>query len=247
MRMSLDAVDLLQLQEIWSRRPIITAFTRLETRSTLRPSTDNFRVEDLIPRLARLKRSAAWLSRRNSPTLSDPARIPLGDFSDDYLLELYPEVESPAAKRYSLFLSVYNCYLVAHYERPVIHTAAALQLLARVRRFEAFAGLDSAHLPAQGSPEWIPLNITDEIRSLDDRYDPAEPGAPATYVVADEFWPLLLKATPEDVDSVTQLALESSEPDFCRGLHDVLNELMILAHIWYRSPSVVGLAYQQKE
>ena len=247
MRISLDVVDLLQLQEIWSRRPIITAFTRLETRPTLRPSTDNFRVEDLIPRLARLKRSSAWLSRRNSPVLSDPARLPLGDLSDEYLLELYPEVESPAAKRYSLFLSVYNCYLVARYERSVMHTAAALQLLARVRRFEGFNVLDAAHLPAQGSPEWIPLNITDEIRSLDDRYDAAEPGAPATYVVAEEFWPLLLKAVPEDVDSAAQLALESSEPAFCDVLHESLNELVTLAHTWYRSPSVVGLAYQQKE
>jgi hypothetical protein len=247
MRISLDVVDLLQLQEIWSRRPIITAFTRLETRPTLRPSTTNFTVEDLIPRLSRLKRSSAWLSRRNTPTLSDPARIPLGDLSDEYLLELYPEVESPVAKRYSLFLSVYNCYLVAHYERSVIHTAAALQLLARVRRFEGGNILDSAHLPAEGSPEWIPLNITDEIRSLDDRYDSAEPGAPATYVVAEEFWPLLLKAAPEDVDSAAQLAMESSEPTFCEAVRDALNELTTLAHTWYRSPSVVGLAYQQKE
>src|SRR6476469_7167212 len=115
MRISLDVVDMLQLQEIWSRRPIMTAFTRLETRPALRPSDTNFTVEDLVPRLSRLKRSPAWLSRRNSPSMSDPARIPLGDLSDEYLLELYPEVESPAAKRYSLFLSVYNCYLVAHY------------------------------------------------------------------------------------------------------------------------------------
>ena len=245
MRICFDVVDLLQLQEIWSRRPIITAFTRLETRPTLRPSDTNFTIEDLIPRLSRLKRSPAWLSRRNSPTMTDPARIPLGDLSDEYLLELYPEVESPAAKRYSLFLSVYNCYLVAHYERSVMHTAAALQLLARVRRFEGV--LDSAHLPVEGSPEWIPLNITDEIRSLDDRYDLAEPGAPATYVVAEEFWPLLLKAEPEDVDSVARLAMESSEPAFCQTLRDALTELMTLAHTWYRSPSVVGLAYQQKE
>lgn len=247
MRISLDVVDLLQLQEIWSRRPIITAFTRLETRPTLRPTTESFMVEDLIPRLSRLKRSPVWLSRRHSPALSDPGRIPLGDLSDEYLLELYPEVESPAVKRYSLFLSAYNCYLVARYERSVMHTATALQLLERVRRFEDMNVLDSAHLPVQGSPEWIPLNITDEIRSLDDRYDAAEPGAPATYVVAEEFWPLLLKAEPEDVDAATQLALELSEPDFGQAMRDVLNELTTLAHTWYRSPSVVGLAYQQKE
>jgi hypothetical protein len=29
-------------------------------------------------------------------------------------------------------------------------------------------------------------------------------------------------------------------------VRDALNELTALAHTWYRSPSVVGLAYQQK-
>jgi len=246
MQISLDVVDLLQLQEIWSRRPIVTAFTRLEERPTLRPSPDTFRIEDLLPRLSRLKRSPVWLSRRGNSTITDPARIPLGDFSDEYILEMYPEAESPSAKRSSLFLSVYNCYLVAHYDQSVMYTAAALQLLARARRLEDGSILDSANLPAQGSPEWIPLNITDEIRGLDDRYDASEPGAPATYVVAEDFWPLLLKAAPEDVEAAAKLALESADVHFCEVLRQVLTELTTLAHTWYRSPSVVGLCYHQR-
>src|SRR5215216_8179413 len=104
MRISLDVVDLLQLQEIWSRRPIVTAFTRLETRPSMRPSPDSFKIEDLLPRLSRLKRSPVWLSRRSNPIITDPARIPLGDLSDEYLQEMYPEAESPVAKRNALFL-----------------------------------------------------------------------------------------------------------------------------------------------
>ncbi|MBI1277234.1 MAG: hypothetical protein GC179_03805 [Anaerolineaceae bacterium] len=246
MQISLDVVDLLQLQEIWSRRPIVTAFTRLETRSALRPSPDTFKIEDLLPRLSRLKRSPAWLSRRSAPTITDPARIPLGDLSDDYLLEMYPEAESAAVKRSTLFLSVYNCYLVAHYDQSVTYTAAALQLLARVRHLDSSSILDSENLPAQGSPEWIPLNITDEIRSLDDRYDAAEPGAPAAYVVAEDFWPLLLKAASEDFESAAKLAQESADTQFCDVLLQVLTDLSALAHTWYRSPSVVGLCYRQQ-
>ncbi len=247
MRISLDVVDLLQLQEIWSRRPIVTAFTRLEERPTIRPSLETFNVDDLLPRLSRLKRSPAWLSRRGISLIHDPALVPIGDLSEDQLMELYPEAASPAEKRTVLFESAYNCYLVARYNQPVIPTAAALQLLARVRHVNNIDPLDSSNLPAEGSPEWIPLNITDEIRSLDDRYDTAEPGAPATYVVADDFWSLLLKAVPEDVEAVAQLALESSDAAFCQALREALNDLITLAHTWYRSPSVVGLAYQQKE
>jgi hypothetical protein len=246
MQISLDVVDLLQLQEIWSRRPIVTAFSRLETRPPFRPSPDTFRIEDLVPRLARLKRSPAWLSRRSIPPITDPANIALGDLSDDYLSEMYPEAASPAEKRNALFLSVYNCYLVAHYGQSVANTAAALQLLARARHFEDFIGLDSSNLPVKGSPEWIPLNITDEIRGLDDRYDAAEPFAPSTYVVAEEFWPLLVKAEPEDVDAAVQIARESSDENQSQLLQQILTELIDLAHTWYRSPSVVGLCYHQQ-
>ncbi|MCA0456439.1 MAG: hypothetical protein LCI00_20870 [Chloroflexi bacterium] len=246
MRISLDVVDLLQLQEIWSRRPIVTAFTRLESRSTPFPVTENFAIEDLMPRLARLKRSPAWLSRRPNPALNDPARVPLSDLSDEYLIEMYPDVV-PVAKRSSLFQSVYNCYLVANFKETVMRTAAALQLLARVRQFETADRLDAGNLPAEGSPEWIPLTITDEIRALDDRYDAAEPGSPSTYVVAEDFWSLLLKAEPEHIEGVTRLALEMSDAAFCSALRNSLHDLIALAHTWYRSPSLVGLCYMQKD
>lgn len=245
MRISLDVVDLLQLQEIWSRRPIVTAFTRLEERISHYPVTENFSIEDLLPRLSRLKRSPVWLSRRPNPTLNDPGRVPLSDLSDDYLQEMYPE--TPAVdKRASLFLSVYNCYLVANFKQTVMHTAAALQLLARVRGVETTNRLDRANLPAEGSPEWIPLTIADEIRGLDDRYQADEPGSPSTYVVAEDFWPLLLKAEPEHIDTVATLAQEMSDTTFCKAVRDSLNELTVLAHTWYRSPSLVGLCYMQK-
>jgi hypothetical protein len=246
MRISLDVVDLLQLQEIWSRRPVVTAFTRLEDRSSLYPVTENFSIEDLLPRLSRLKRSPAWLARRPNPALNDPGRVPLGDLSDEYLIEMYPDVP-PVEKRASLFLSVYNCYLIANFRQTVEHTAAALGFLARVRGLETVNRLDSSNLPAEGSPEWIPLNITDEIRGLDDRYNPEEPGSPSTYVVAEDFWPLLLKAEPEHIDSAADLALEMSDTAFCKALRDSLNELTVLAHTWYRSPSLVGLCYMQKD
>lgn len=246
MQISLDVVDLLQLQEIWSRRPIVTAFARLESRPSFRPSPDTFRIDDLVPRLSRLKRSPAWLSRRSNPPITDPANIALGDLSDDYLSEMYPEADSPVTKRSTLFLSAYNCYLVAHYGQSVASTATALRLLTRARHFEDFIGLDSSNLPVKGSPEWIPLNITDEIRSLDDRYDAAEPFAPSTYVVAEEFWPLLLKAEPEEVDAAVQMARESADENYSQGLRNILTELIDLAHTWYRSPSVVGLCYHQQ-
>lgn len=246
MQISLDVVDLLQLQEIWSRRPIVTAFTRLETRPTLRPSPDSFKVDDLIPRLSRLKYSPSWLSRRANNTTNDPARIALGDLSDDHLLELYPEAESAKAKRGALFTSAYNCYLVARYDGSVVHTAAALQFLTRARRIERGNFLDSHNMPIEGSPEWIPMTITDEIRGLDDRYDSSEPGAPSTYVVAEEFWPLLLKALPEDVDAAVALAIGASDAEFGAVVRLALQELIALAHTWYRSPSVVGLSYQRR-
>lgn len=247
MRLCLDVVDLLQLQEIWSSRPIVTAFSRLEGRPTLYPLTDQFGVDDLIPRLSRLKRSPAWLARRSNLLLDDPARIPLGDLPDDYLMEMYPDAASPINKRASLFASAYTCYLVADYKQAAAHTALALELLARVRHIDTANRLTASHLPAEGSPEWIPLSITDEIRGLDDRYDAAEPGSPAAYVVAEDFWTLLLKAEAGHIDAVSELALEMADPALCGVLGGLLRQLTALAHIWYRSPSLVALCYMQHD
>ena len=55
MLVALDIVDLLQLQEIWSKRPIVTAFTRLEIRPPAVLSDADFSIGELLPRLARLR------------------------------------------------------------------------------------------------------------------------------------------------------------------------------------------------
>src|SRR5690349_10881934 len=107
MQIILDVVDLLQLHEIWSRRPVVTAFTRLEGRQTALPCEVDFNVDQLLPRLARLKHSPTWRMNKANVT-NDPARIPLRDLSEDYLSELYPEVDSAAVMRQALFTSAYN-------------------------------------------------------------------------------------------------------------------------------------------
>lgn len=242
MQISLDVVDLLQLQEIWSKRPIVTAFTRLEPRSPRLPSRYDFAIEDLLPRLARLKRSPVWLMRRSQP--SDPARMPLCELSDELLTELYPEAESPRQQRQFLFTSAYARFVVAHYRDAITETTSALHTLACARQCRAADFLNHANWPEQGAEEWIPADITDEIRDLDGRYDPAQPGAPATFVIADDFWPLLTKAVPEDIEMAAQLGCVEGEADCGEALRRRLGSLVGLAHTWYRSPSVVGLCYQ---
>lgn len=245
MQISLDVVDLLQLQEIWSKRPIVTAFTRLEPRLFRLPSQYAFNIEDLLPRLARLKRSPVWLIRRSQP--SDPARLPLCEFTDELLAELYPEATSPAQQRQLLFNSAYCRFVVACYRDTVADTASALQTLAQARRCQAADFLDRFNLPEQGAAEWIPADITDDIRSLDGRYEASEPGAPATFVVADDFWPLLTKAVPEDIEAAAQLGCADNEADCNDAVRRRLEKLVEVANDWYRSPSVVGLCYQVRD
>lgn len=243
MHISLDVTDLLQLQEIWSRRPIITAFTRLEPRISTIASVYDFRIEDLLPRLQRLKRSVTWLSQMQ-PSSADPARISLHDLSDDFMLELFPEATSALAQRQLLFMSAYYRFVVAQYRGEVFRTTSALELLLRVRRIGGLEGLNADFLPEEGSPEWIPQVITDEIRSLDDRYKPAEPGTPAAYVVSGKFWEILAKVTAEDIETTVRLGCAESHPDCGDGLRQTLNALVQVAVAWSRSPSVVGLCYQ---
>jgi hypothetical protein len=243
MQVALDVVDLLQLQEIWSRYPIITAFTRLEVRTPAILSPVRFNIEELMPRLARLKQSSAW-QVKNALSHRDPARTPLAEFSEAHLIEMYPEAPSPTEQRQSLFNAVYNRYIVAYYRGSVEQTSTALRTLARVRAMIRDEQLGADGLPLQGSQEWIPFNITDEIRSLDKRYDPAEPGAPATYVVADSFWPLLVKVTSSDFEETIRVQCGSGEPDCASRVRRTLQVLSEVAHLWNRSPSVVGLCYQ---
>lgn len=243
MQISLDIVDLLQLQEIWSRRPIITAFTRLEPRPGIFPNTFNFSVDELMPRLTKLKQSSVWLSQLARPT-SDPARLPLSGFSDDFLGELYPEVESAAAHLQSIFVSAYSRFVVAHFRHPVEATGAILRTLADVRAVSQADCLNAHSLPPEGSPEWIPAEITDEIRALDTRYLPDEPGLPSAYVIGDAFWSLFIKITPEEIEKTVELYCQSLADDCRDSVHQTLTALVEVASMWQRSPSVVGLCYQ---
>lgn len=243
MQIALDVVDLLQLHEIWSRRPVITAFTRLEGRQLALPCAVDFNVDDFLPRLARLKRSPVW--RANKANLSnDPGRIPLRDLSEDYLAELYPEADSASMMRQSLFNSAYSRFVVAHYRGAVDQMQGILHALATARQMDAEQCLDADLLPRQGSPEWIPADITDEIRSLDERYDPAEPGLPATYVVADQFWSLLVKPTDSEIESSLRIGCPDGRRDCLETNQNALEALGQVAFAWNRSPSVVGLCYQ---
>jgi hypothetical protein len=247
MQIIFDVVDLLQLQEIWSRRPVVTAFTRLETRPTALPSSVDFNIDQLLPRLARLKRSPVWLLNSKKHSATDPARIPMRDLSEMYLSELYPESTSGAEVRQSWFQSAYSRFVVAHYHGAVNQTQQILGALARVRQMDADQVLDDNQLPPHGSPEWIPSDITDEIRSLDERYDPAEAGLPATYVISDQFWPLLVKATPDEIEAAAKVCCAISS--FTDEAHNrqALTALSEVAIAWNRSPSVVGLCYQAAE
>jgi hypothetical protein len=243
MLVSLDIVDLLQLQEIWSRRPIITAFTRLESRPGVIPAAVNFSVDELIPRLTRLRYSSVWMAQA-AKLSSDPARLPLSSFSDDVLGELYPEVDFPAAQRQSIFVSAYSRFVVAHYRASAEFTSAILQTLADVRALASADCLNAQALPLAGSSEWIPAEITDEIRALDERYLPEEPGLPSAYVIGDAFWELFVKITPEEIDKTVQQHCQALSADDSDSVHQALTTLAEVANLWQRSPSVVGLCYQ---
>ncbi len=242
----LDIVDLLQLHELWGRRPIITAFTRLEQRQTALICTMDFNVDGLLPRLSRLKNSPEWRSNRANLT-SEPARIPMGSLSEEYLSVLYPEAESPASTRQALFLSAYNHFVVIQYRGGEQQVRGLLGTLAQVRAIAPGDFLEPDNLPRAGAAEWIPAEITDEIRSLDKRYEAAEPGTPAAYVVSEDFWTTLVKMGETDIEqAVTQFCQNEAAPSAgdCR---QQLTALVEVAQAWNRSPSVVGLCYQVAE
>jgi hypothetical protein len=101
--------------------------------------------------------------------------------------------------------------------------------------------LDANNLPRPGSQDWIPPDITDDIRCLDDRYDSSQPGAPATYVIAEPFWTLLVKATPQELDAAAGM-----ESETWKGKREALSQMVDASQMWSRSPSVVGLCYQRE-
>lgn len=231
MHMLLDVVDLMQLQEVWSWRPIVVAFSRLERRETPTGAGGlRFDLAELTPRLTRLRRSPDWQQKA-----ADPARVPIRDLSEDDFSLLYPGTDAAQARQF-LFDSAYHSFVVARYRGPVEATVSLLRSLARARQAETGDYLDQHGLPQSGSPDWIPADITDEIRGLDTRYNAAEPGTPAAYVIADSFWSLPVKANAAALDT-------EPEPDDYNQ-HQRLITLIEVARTWNRSPSVVGLCYQ---
>ncbi|MBI5671236.1 MAG: hypothetical protein HZC41_24835 [Chloroflexi bacterium] len=229
MLLSLDVVDLLQLQEMWSWRPIVAAFSRLERREP-QPAMGavRFDLNELMPRLVRLRHSSGWQQKT-----TDPARVPIRDLSESDFSLLYPELDAAQARQ-ALFDAAYHSFVIARCRGPVALMAAWLRALADARRVKADDYLDARALPQPGSPDWIPADITDEIRGLDSRYRAAEPGTPAAYVIADLFWPLLVKAEEADITAAVQNS----------GDRRQLMALVEVARVWNRSPSVVGLCYQ---
>jgi hypothetical protein len=243
MNLVLDMVDLLQLHELWGRRPIITAYTRLEQRHTALACAMDFNVDGLLPRLTRLKNSPEWRSNRANLT-NDPARIPLGNLSEDYLGILYPEAETPASARQALFMSAYNRFVVIRYSCDETRLCGLLSTLSKVRNLPFGDFLDASRLPRPGAAEWIPAEITDEIRGLDERYEAAEPGTPATYVVSDDFWTTLVKTGEGEIDQTATLFSKADAAPSIEACRQQLAGLVEVAQVWNRSPSVVGLCYQ---
>jgi hypothetical protein len=246
MQISLDVVDLLQLREVWIRLPIIVAYSRLAERTGAMADPTVFAVDELVVRLARLRHSVVWLADPATRG-SDPARLPFADLTDEYLAELFPEAESPAAQRWNLFQAIYKRFVVAYCRDSSAMTIDAFRLLARVRQFDFHEVVDSSLLPREGSLEWIPAEIADPIRRLDRRYQADEEESPATYVVSDDFWPLIAKSTAEDIAAATALWHDPADDQRAPRMQDMLTRLVDVAVMWQRSPSVVGLCYQLAE
>jgi hypothetical protein len=240
MQFCLDVVDLLQLREVWCKRPIVTAFTRLEPRPKRRESGVDFRIDSLMPRLMRLKMSSAWRTHNPLPT-ADPSRSPLSNLSDECLSELYPDAHEIPALRQHLFMGAYTRFVIADFRADPAQMRAFFKALAAVRSLDAQDHISGIGLPIEGAPEWIPAEITDEIRSLDTRYRLSEPGAPAAYVVAEPFWTMVVKAEPHHIDVAIERCVPQANASDFRQNYALLSEV---AQAWSRSPSVVGLCYQ---
>jgi hypothetical protein len=122
-----------------------------------------------------------------------------------------------------------------------------LHTLAQIRGITPDSFLEPNHLPRAGAAEWIPAEITDEIRSLDTRYEAAEPGTPAAYVVSDDFWTTLVKTGETDIEQTVNQFCQEEDIVSAGGCRQQLTALVEVAQTWNRSPSVVGLCYQVAE
>ncbi|MBZ0297621.1 MAG: hypothetical protein K8L99_34005 [Anaerolineae bacterium] len=243
MQTVIDVVDLLQLQETWVRLPIVVAFSRLSQRESIASEEMGFSVEWLQMRLMELRRSFRQDFHRKG-VIMDPSKIALSDLSDSYIQVLYPDEESPDVARSHLFDAVYRRYVVERYQGEREYTCDLLRALAQLRPVETEDCLNDRALPEEGSSFWIPADLTDEIRSLDSRYDETEPNTPAAYVIADAFWEMLAKANEEEIEQVTIKYAQANVAVDAVECQRQLTGLVNIAQMWARSPSVVGLYYQ---
>jgi hypothetical protein len=243
MKTVFDVVDLLQLHEVWVRSPIAQAYARLERRQPTLPGPLEFRLMWLMPRLGQLRNSPAWQTNQLEKR-SDPAQVPLCAMTDAYLEVLFPEETSAAQTRRRLFLSAYNHFVVSQYQGDMEQTCGLLRALADTRSVEAGDCLNSANQPLEGSNFWIPVDLTDEIRSLDSRYQSDRADTPSAYVIAESFWSLLVKSTSKDISAAAAHYLGSPHPVYAERCAAELWRLVELARDWNRSSSVVGLYYQ---
>ena len=231
-----DVVDMLQLHEVWARRPIVAAVSRLSQRQSIHPTTIEFSLDQLMPRLVRLRHSAAWRQNREA----DPADRALVDLNDEQLSILYPE-----STRHSVFKAVYDHYLFARYRGELQQTRQFMEALAATIQVDATTCFGERTLPAPGSNFWIPAELTDEVRALDVRYNTDEPDTPAACVVAEDFWVLLNKAEPDTISRAINRYYATTHDELHANTFERLSALIELAQLWQRSPSVVGVYYQE--
>lgn len=241
-----DVVDLLQVYEVWVRLPITKVVPRMEHRQTAYTPPFQFESAALTSGLSALRRSASWQRSPLARSTTDPGLLPFCQLSEDMLTTVFPDLESPLPLQQALFHCVYQHYLVDRYTGAVQETQQILQSLSAIRAINTDEFFRAEGEPKEGSDYWIPVDLTDEVRALDARYNSALANTPATYVVDESFWHLLLKADSNEIDATVwhycqsnPLAQSASE-DCARQLRQLVN----VAHNWYRSPSVVGLYYQ---
>lgn len=241
-----DVVDLLQVYEIWVRLPIAKVVPRMEHRQTAYTPPFQFETAALATGLSALRRSASWQRSPLAKATTDPGLLPFCRLTEDMLSTVFPQLQTHLPLQQALFHCVYQHYLVDRFTGAIQETQQLLQSLSAIRAssLEEFFRGDGE--PKEGSDYWIPVDLTDEVRALDVRYDSSAVNTPAAYVVDESFWHLLLKADSNEIDATVwhysqQNPLPQAASEACAKQ---LRHLVSVAHNWYRSPSVVGLYYQ---
>lgn len=244
-----DVVDLLQVYEVWVRLPLVKVIPRMEHRQTLHPTPFQFESAALVSGLSALRRSASWQRSPLAKASTDPGLLAFCQLSEEMLQALFPQLtalETHLSLQQALFHCVYQHYLVDRYTGAVQETQQLLQALSVIRAINTEEYFRPDGEPKEGSDYWIPVDLTDEVRALDTRYDSSAANTPAAYVVDEGFWHLLLKADSNEIDATVwhYCQMDQAASEDCA---ERLRQLVSVAHNWYRSPSVVGLYYQGSE